>query len=266
MTCRDLDNMLVSHSSLEDMPAEAAAHVKHCARCQELIRAMGTTPEFGTVSSERLQHIESRIIGDLKSTRPSRTPNVIVFLLVLAVVAGVGAALLGTAGWHALNPLQKTAMFSSLAVAAGLLGFSMSRQIVPGRRLTLSPYLLAAVVLAAILSLCDVLFYPHAELTFVATGLVCLRIGVECAASAAVLFWLLMRRGAILKPVLTGLTSGALAGLSGLTVLEIFCPNLNRNHIVVWHLGTVLVSTIVGIVIGLLAERFGWGRTREKTS
>jgi hypothetical protein len=63
--------------------------------------------------------------------------------------------------------------------------------------------------------------------------------------------------------MLTGATAGALAGLSGLTVLEVFCPNLNKYHVLVWHLGAVLTSIIGCVAIGLLAEYSGWKRLRR---
>ena len=58
-----------------------------------------------------------------------------------------------------------------------------------------------------------------------------------------------------LNRIAAGALAGALAGLSGLALLEIFCPNLNRYHILVWHLGAALTSTIVGILAGIVAQR-----------
>ena len=185
---------------------------------------------------------------------------VFAFVFILVVVAAVGGVALGVAGWRALSLLQRIAVFTALAAAAGVLAFSAGRQIVPGSRLLLSPYRLVIAVLAMMIGIFTILFHPREESTFVSTGLVCLRIGLECAIPAAFLLWLLLRRGAILNPMLTGATAGALAGLSGLTVLEIFCPNLNAYHILVWHMGSVLTSVIGGLAIGLIAEYSGWTR------
>jgi len=117
--------------------------------------------------------------------------------------------------------------------------------------------------LGVIIGMFATLLRPHSDPTFVATGLVCLRIGLECAVPAALLLWLLLRRGAILNPIFTGATVGALAGLSGLTVLEIFCPNLNEYHILVWHVGAALASAVGGAAIGTFVEYFGWRRGRR---
>jgi hypothetical protein len=129
---------------------------------------------------------------------------------------------------------------------------------VPGSRLLLSPSLLAFAAIGILAGVVSILFHPHEEPTFVATGLVCLRIGLECAIPAALLFWLVLRRGAVLNPVATGVTAGAMAGLSGLVVLEIFCPNPNEYHVLVWHLGAVLASIAGGLAIGSI--RLAWQR------
>jgi hypothetical protein len=263
VTCRDVEGLIISYASGAPTPPEAAAHIAGCERCRRLARAMGETREFAPPSREQLEQIEARVFADLKPVKPMLPASVLVFALVfiLMIVVVVGVVALGIAGWQALNLLQRSVVFTALTAATGLLARSTSRQIVPGGRLLLSPYRLVIAVLAVMIGIFTMLFHPREESTFVSTGLVCLRIGLECAIPAAFLLWLLLRRGAILNPMLTGATTGALAGLSGLTVLEIFCPNLNAYHILVWHLGAVLTSVVGGMAIGLIAEHSGWTRT-----
>ena len=78
----------------------------------------------------------------------------------------------------------------------------------------------------------------------------CMKSGLTYAIPAAFLFWLLVRKGAILYPKLIGAMAGALAGLIGLSVLEINCSNLNVFHILVWHWGVVLISSAAGALLG----------------
>jgi len=266
VTCRDIENLIISHASGADMSPEAAAHIAGCERCQRWADALLQTFQVAAPSREQLQQIESRILAGLKPVKPLPPAPVLVLALVFAlmVVAAAGSRALGVAGWQALSPLQRLAIFSALALTAGLLASSVIQQIVPGARLLVSPYLLVVAVLGVMLGICAALFHPHPEASFVSTGLVCLRIGVECATSAALLFWLLLRRGTILSPMLTGVTAGALAGLSGLTVLEIFCPNLNEYHILVWHLGAVLASVAAGLAIGTIVEFTAYSHTRHR--
>jgi hypothetical protein len=78
--------------------------------------------------------------------------------------------------------------------------------------------------------------------------------GLTYSVPAALLFWLLLRRGAILCPKIIGAAAGGLAGLIGLSVLEVNCPNLNIFHVLVWHWGVVLISSLAGALIGAAAE------------
>jgi hypothetical protein len=51
--------------------------------------------------------------------------------------------------------------------------------------------------------------------------------------------------------------------LTGLTVLEINCPNLNVFHILVWHWGVVLISSGAGALLGAAVERIERWRGRR---
>jgi len=227
-----------------------------------LARALAEARQPAPSPAEQWKPIETAILADLKPVKPLAPAGVRFFALmsIVAVVAAAGGAVLGIAGWQALTLLQRSAVFTALAIGAGLLAFSVGRQIVPGSKLLLPPYWLVLAIGGVMAGVFASLFQPHQEPTFLATGLVCLRIGTGCAMAAALLVWLELRRGAILNPMFTGATAGALAGLGGLAVLEIFCPNPNEYHILVWHLGALLASVLGGIAIGSLVERSGWRR------
>jgi hypothetical protein len=81
-----------------------------------------------------------------------------------------------------------------------------------------------------------------------------LRNGITFSIPSAFLFWLVLRRGAILFPKLIGAAAGGLAGLVGLGVLELNCSNLNVFHILVWHWGVVLISAGAGTLLGAAVE------------
>jgi hypothetical protein len=57
-------------------------------------------------------------------------------------------------------------------------------------------------------------------------GVVCLSAGLLHAIPAALASWLLLRRGFAVNPVAAGLVAGTLAGLAGVTMLELHCANL----------------------------------------
>ncbi len=257
MNCRDVDNLIHSHASGAPVPPEAAGHIAACDRCRPLARVLAEPPDAPPPSPEQLRRIEGALLADLKPVKPLLPPAVLSLALlgVLLVVAAIGVAILGIDGWRALSLWRRISVFTGLSAAAGLLAFSLARQVVPGSKLLLSPYWLLAGIGASMFAILAALFQPHVEATFIATGLVCLGIGIACAIPTAILSRLALRRGAVLDPLRAGATGGALAGLSGLVVLEIICPNLNRDHILVWHLGAALISAAAGFSIAAFLAR-----------
>ena len=96
------------------------------------------------------------------------------------------------------------------------------------------------------------------------SGLKCLGSGLKYAIPGAVLTWLWLRRGAAQSPKLMGVTTGGFAGLIGVTVLEVHCPNLNLYHILVWHLGVILLSVLGCLVLGSAVDVVGkWRHDRS---
>jgi hypothetical protein len=259
VNCRDIDDRIMPYILGKPIPPEVAVHIAKCERCSRLAAALRRAPQVDELPRQQLKQIEDRILGNLRPVKPLPATGVLslVLLSIFAIVVVIGNAILGTAGWHAVNVLQKFAVFSALTASAGLLAFSAVRQIIPGSRLGLPPRLLVSAVVALMAGIFTTLFVPHRESTFISTGLLCLEIGLACAIPTAALLWLVLRRGAMLSPISIGATAGALAGLSGLIVLEVFCPNLNKYHILLWHMGAVLATIIGCLTIGLLAEYRG---------
>lgn len=174
-------------------------------------------------------------------------------IIFLGVVA-IGITASGMDGWAALNGTQRIAVFGAMATGAALLAVSMIGQIAPGDKYALAPALLPVAILTVVIIVLSAAFRPRMEPAFVETGLTCARRGLAYSLPAALLFWLLLRRGAILYPKIIGAALGGLASLAGFTVLELSCPDVNVFHIVVWHWGVVLIGTASGALIGAAAE------------
>jgi hypothetical protein len=204
-----------------------------------------------SVPPDRLKQIQAALIADLKPVRPLASTGVYfaAFAGIFVAVCVIGCYLAGENGWHALSELQKLAVFVPLIATSALLAFSLVRQMRPAAKHTRTSALLSVIIFALLLPIMAVLFQPVQESAFVRNGLVCFRTGMVFAIPAALLFSLLLLRGAGLSPLLTGMTAGGLAGLVGLAVLEIHCPNLNVYHIVVWHVSVVLVCMIAGLIL-----------------
>ena len=265
MTCRDIDDLIDTAPENLGANLQVAEHLDHCRGCSALLGVFDEAAEPASLPLTALKPIEACLVKDLKPVRPLASPRF--FLLACATisfaVACVGAKLLGTAGWHTLNPAQRVGVFAALAAGALLLAFSMVGQMAPGSRHVLTPAVVPILVLAALLILFTVEFQPQAEPAFVANGLVCLRNGLACSTPAVVLFGTLIRRGAMLDPAVIGAAAGGLAGLTGLTVLEINCANPNVFHILLWHCGVVLVSSGFGSLLGAAVNLIDQRRERR---
>jgi hypothetical protein len=80
----------------------------------------------------------------------------------------------------------------------------------------------------------------------------CLVVGVLHAVPAALLGWLLLRRGFAVKPIAAALAAGTFASLAGVTMLELHCANLQALHILVWHTAVVPVSAAIAALVAWL--------------
>ena len=82
---------------------------------------------------------------------------------------------------------------------------------------------------------------------FVSQGMTCLIAGLLFALPASLAWWLLSR-GFAVNSVAAGLAKGTLAGLAGVTMLELHCPNFEAPHVMVWHIAVLPVSAAIGML------------------
>ena len=223
------------------------------------MRLLDEGPEILHPSDSGLKAIRASVLQDLKPVRPLAPAGILLaaFAINFAALATVGSIQLRAYGWRVLDPLQKTVVFTSLALCACALAVSMVRQMRPGGRHFVSPALLLAAVLVLQVAGMATMFHVREELAFVSRGLFCLNSGLKFAVSGGLLSWLILRRGAALDPKLMAGTAGGFAGLIGVTVLEVHCPNLGLYHILVWHVGVLLLSTLGGVAAGAAVEVAG---------
>jgi hypothetical protein len=113
---------------------------------------------------------------------------------------------------------------------------------------------LLVAILVVLMMVTVATFRPQRESAFIAGGLMCMKNGLTFSIPAAFLLWFILRRGAILYPRLIGAVTGGLAGLAGLSVLEVNCPNLNAFHILIWHEGVVVIGCLGGALLGATVE------------
>jgi hypothetical protein len=125
---------------------------------------------------------------------------------------------------------------------------------VPGSNHIFAPPVLLVAILVVLMIVIAATFRSQRESSFIASGLMCMKNGLTFSIPAAFLLWFILRRGAILYPKLIGAVAGGLAGLAGLSVLEVNCPNLNVFHILIWHEGVVVIGSLGGALLGATVE------------
>ena len=206
---------------------------------------------------ERLQRISAFIQSSLRPVRPLPPAWAIAagLTLICAAVSFAGAARVGFAGFDKMYPAERFVIFFTLIALAWTLAGRFVREMIPASRRRVSSGALLALTCVALLAVFAALFHDYHTDQFVAIGIACLRTGFLHAIPAGLLGWLLLRRGFAVNAVSAGLIAGALAGLAGLGVLELQCPNFQAAHILVWHTGVVPLSSAAGACVGWLVRR-----------
>jgi hypothetical protein len=268
MTCNDMDGVINSRSGGAALPPKAAEHIAVCLRCRQVMRLLDKGPKIRRPSERQVKLIHASVLNDLKPVRPLAPSGafLVAFAGIFLAVAILGSVQAHAYGWRVLSLVQKLVVFTSLALGAGALALSMARQMRPGSRYSVSPTLLPVAIFLLLAAGIAAVFQGREESAFVLRGLFCLRLGLKYAVPGLLLSWLVLRRGATLAPKLMGATAGGFAGLIGITVLEVHCPNLNLYHILVWHLGALVTSALGGVGLGTAVELVGRWRHRRLLS
>jgi len=253
MNCHDVDRALSQGSPL---PLQAEEHAGTCDRCQQFLSALNSSVPVDPLSPAALRKIAESLADNLRPVRPLAPARYFVgaFVGIFVSIVAVSVYRLGAFAIAVMTPLQTTAILSTLAIGAGLVVYSLVNQMVPGSRHRIPPARLAVGITTLVAMVMAVLFRVQQEENFWGNAAVCIRAGTLVGSLTAVPFWLLLRRGAILSPRLTGAAAGLLAGLAGTSMLEIHCPNLNAWHILLSHLGAATLCALAGLAIGLTAE------------
>jgi len=204
-----------------------------------------------------LERVADSIAPSLKPVRPLPPKWVLTggLVLICASVAGAGAARAGFGGVEALTPLERVLIFATLATLVLAASQKLVGEAIPGSPQRLTPSALVSVSCALLIGVFLLLFRDYRTEHFVSAGLVCLATGVLHAIPIGLLGWLLLRRAYAVNPVAAGLVGGILAGLGGVTMLELHCTNFQALHVLIWHTAVVPVSGLAGALAGWAVSR-----------
>jgi hypothetical protein len=176
-------------------------------------------------------------------------------VLACAAVAFVGAVRLGFYGFAKMDWVDRALVFPVLAVVALVAGAEFVHEMIPGSRRWISPGMLlgfGSMVLVAVFAL---LFRDYQTDHFFSAGLICLGLGCADAVPAALLGWLVLRRGFAVNPVTAGFIAGICGGVAGIAMLELHCPNFQAAHILVWHTAVLPCAAAAGALAPWLMRR-----------
>ena len=215
-------------------------------------RISGAAPDSRRLAEVRKTFAESAApVRPLPSNATIMTVCLGGFILLSVILAGA----VGFFGFARMNATARWMDFSVLLLLALVLAGGVVEQMIPGSRRTMRPVwgVLFAITL---LSLTAVLLFPDFDTTrFVSRGIGCLRYGLLSSIPASGLTWLLMRRGFVTDPLAGAVSGGAFAGLLGTAALALHCPILSSPHIIVWHAGVIVVTSVAGACIGFFQMR-----------
>ena len=256
MNCNELSKMLFEGATCSTLPDTALNHLETCASCRTLVSALEPRLDLLSPSLKLQRHIELSITTGLQRVRPI-PKRMYLFAALVALLAGCVALAVKAIGAYGLavkSPLQVGLILACLTLSTLVLASSLISQIVPGSphyiRPGLIPFAISILIAVAMASV----FQFQEEARFWFKSWVCICVGTSMAVLSVLPVWLIVRRGAVLTPVITTAATGLLAGLAGTTLLELHCPNLNAGHILLSHLGVAGIGMLTGLTAGIFLE------------
>jgi hypothetical protein len=267
--CKTFQKALAAGDATQNPPSpEISGHIADCPGCRNLfILLTQRETESMTPAPALIDTIATDLIADLRPVSPMRSArhSAASFAAIFLSATTLGLILFKPLGLFFMNRVQSCLTVAALAVCAGITIGSLNRQTVPGSLHAFAPGRSIAVILIG-LGLAFLAVFPlHPVPHFWKTDAVCLAIGLGLAIPAGGALFVVLRRGAIMNPRLAGCTAGLLAGLVGVTVLEIHCPIIDGLHIVSSHIGALAIATLTGALTAKFAESKGH-RAASRTS
>lgn len=205
---------------------------------------------------EALQRVADAIRPSLRRVRPLAPGWVTTggLFLVCASVSLTGALRTGFFGFQKMDLAERGVIFSALAALLWAAANEFTSAMVPGSRRRVASSTLLLICCGGLAGAYVLLFHDHSTDGFVPVGLGCLWAGLQHAVPAALLSWLIVRRGFPMNAAAAGLVAGTLGGLAGVGMLELHCPNFETAHLVVWHTAVVPVTAVLGALVGWAAR------------
>jgi len=219
-----------------------------------LHRAASASPDVDPALVDR---IANSLGASLRPVRPLPSSGVLVAILVAACVAAASAAaaILGPHGIRAMSAARIALIFPVLLTLISLAAVVCESEMIPGSRHRVAPWVLLVSGCLALTAVFALLFTDYRSERFVPQGIACLTAGLLLAIPTAVISWWVLRRGFAVNSLAAGVAMGTLAGLAGVSMLELHCRNFEAPHVMVWHTAVLALSGAAGALLVSVSRR-----------
>lgn len=203
--------------------------------------------------------VQGLLTSSLTSVKPlpSQSRLRLAFLAIFAACAAGLIAVMDKAGFHLMTGAQMTWMGAILAGGGILFSLVLSWRMIPASRQGFPISFVLVVSGIGVIGGIALLFPWRTSISFVSEGRPCAVMELMIAIPAAVIFWLLARRGALCASAGLGAALTGLAVFLALTPLQTQCMFQQAPHLLLWHGATGASLIGLGALIGDCLARFG---------
>ena len=218
------------------------------------LETWGASQSDAELSPEIRRKVQGILTSSLTPVKPlpSQSRLLLEFLSVFVVCTVGLIAIMDKAGFHLMTAAQMASMAAILAGGGILFSLIVAWLMVPGSRQHFPLSLVLALSGLGVFGGIALLFPWRTSHAFVSEGWPCAVMELMIAVPAAVVFWLLARRGALFGGARVGAALGGLAVVLALAVLQFRCMFQQAPHLLVWHGATAAILIGLGALIGEL--------------
>ncbi len=211
------------------------------------------------LSPEMRRKVQGILTSSLTPVKPisSQSRLVLIFLAVFAASAAGLIVIMDKAGFHLMTEAQMIWMGAILVGGGILFSLALAWRMVPASRQRFPISFVLALSGVGVIGGIALLFPWRASSSFISEGKPCAVMELMIAIPAAVIFWLLARRGAMFASAGLGAALTGLAAFLALTPLQTQCMFQQAPHLLVWHGATAAILIGLGALIGDCLGRFG---------
>lgn len=254
MNCRDL-NELFDKQSGTALPEAAVKHLLECGKCRTLF-AVCEAARTALPSRAVTVSLPEEVLNDLAPVKPLPGPHFIVFYAIVSalLVSAAATAWWGFAGWKAQTTLEHLMLFGTIAAVLFASAYGFSIEMIPGSKALFNWRYLELAGFVGFLITMLIAFQGAYRTNRASFFGECFGRGLLIAAAALPLLFTAIGRGVFVNPRRACITLAVLLSSAALLVLTCYCPILHWRHVLVAHLGAVVVIVVAGALVGNMAE------------